>query len=195
MRLGLISDIHAQARALRRALRLLEDQGVDKILCAGDVVEKGPRGDAVIATLQSWLIPCVRGNHDENAVRLARRGRRELSRASLGFLEALPLTRSYEWRGRRLVLAHGSPVSNRTYLNDPKTHGELAGVEADILITGHSHSPMDKRIGDLRLINPGSVRDESQRDSGTCAWLDLASGRFEVLRIKSGRPVRLRAGQ
>ena len=48
MRLGLISDIHADLGALDAALGALVERRVDRIVCAGDVVEKGPDGDAVV---------------------------------------------------------------------------------------------------------------------------------------------------
>ena len=78
MRLGLISDLHADAGALERALDTLERRGADRVVCMGDIVEKGDDGDRVVAALQWHAVASVRGNHDESAVRAARdEGERE----------------------------------------------------------------------------------------------------------------------
>jgi len=69
MKLGLISDIHADYPSLVKALRIFKRVGVNKILCAGDLVEKGDNGNEVVALIHRLKIPCVLGNHDENGNR------------------------------------------------------------------------------------------------------------------------------
>ncbi len=54
MKLGLIADVHADLDALQMALSRLKQAGVDSTICAGDLVEKGMDGDAVIDFLQSY---------------------------------------------------------------------------------------------------------------------------------------------
>jgi predicted phosphodiesterase len=68
VRVGVVSDVHAHLADLDRALELLTERGVDRLVCLGDALEKGPEPDAVVARLQEWLIPCVAGNHDLNAL-------------------------------------------------------------------------------------------------------------------------------
>lgn len=67
MRLGLISDVHADLTALEKALHLLDFYQVDQILCAGDLVEGGQEGDGVVRRIQERTIMCVQGNHDREA--------------------------------------------------------------------------------------------------------------------------------
>ncbi len=64
MKIGLIADIHGDEAGLRRALDLLDGLGAERILCAGDLVERGSRGDAVIDLIRQRGIPCVKGNHE-----------------------------------------------------------------------------------------------------------------------------------
>ena len=52
MKIGLIADIHGDLAGFRAALRLLEDKGVEHILCAGDIVDRGPDADTVVQLLQ-----------------------------------------------------------------------------------------------------------------------------------------------
>jgi predicted phosphodiesterase len=67
LRIGLLADIHANYPSLIKALQIFKQAKVDKILCAGDLVEKGEQGDEVVALIRELNIPCVLGNHDEMA--------------------------------------------------------------------------------------------------------------------------------
>ena len=69
MKIGLISDIHAQLARLDCAIDILQSQGVDMILCAGDLVNRGHEGDTVVERIRAVKIPTVRGNHDVIALR------------------------------------------------------------------------------------------------------------------------------
>ena len=136
MKIGIISDIHADQEALIGALQLLEEQQVDTILCAGDSVEKGPDGDLVVQTLQEYLIPSVMGNHDFNAIQHHKKQLAEeqtliphkghegnayleslhpidheppLQPETIEQLTTLPMTRTYLWEGLWLMVAHATP--------------------------------------------------------------------------------------
>jgi predicted phosphodiesterase len=61
----------------------------------------------------------------------------------------------------------------------------LEGVEADLLVVGHSHIPMTRNVGNITILNPGSAgqpRDGIPRAS--CAVLDTDSMEFEVYRLE-----------
>lgn len=181
MKVGLISDVHAQLSALERALDILLTQHVDVIVCSGDLVDKGPDGDAVVDQIHRHLIPCVQGNHDLNAVRHAalspNTAHDELSRSTIEQLDALPSTRQYDWHGQRIFIAHGTPLRCDSYCfphKVPKDFRRWASTTpADIVVLGHTHRPMLMRYGQMLVINPGSVCTGRTRDSHTCAILDL----------------------
>src|SRR5438132_3953606 len=111
MKLGLIADIHCDVEGLHRAMRLLDDHGVDDLLCAGDLVEKGKGcdGDAVVEVMRCLEIPCVKGNHDIHAAfnqqwireNLIPRNPKLLDLLlkdhTLAYLAELPETVSFEW--------------------------------------------------------------------------------------------------
>lgn len=202
MKVGIISDVHAQPRVLERALERMMERGVDRILCCGDVVEKGPDGDAAVALLRAWLIPCVQGNHDVNAVRYARwpvtaepggaPERARLRPETLAWLEALPATREYVWERRHVLVAHGSPVAIDMYLFEddlPKRFRKyMRRADFDVLAVGHTHAPMRVWWGDRLIVNPGSVSCRKTRDSGTFGVLTLPERAFEVFAVEDGAP-------
>lgn len=197
LRIGLISDIHANLPALNLALNHLERAQVDRVVCLGDVVEKGPDGDAVVEVLQRRLITTVQGNHDINAVKHAElEGRHTaLSDSSLAWLAALPPVREYLWAGRFVVLAHGSPVDPAIGIvpgDVPKVvRRDLRRRDADVLLVGHTHRPMHLRFAGMEIVNPGSV-SHGRCDLGrTCAVLCLPAMRVEVCLLESGRWIEL----
>lgn len=61
---GLLSDIHANDVALQIALEQLDQQGVDEIICAGDIVGYGGSPNETISLLKKYKVQAVLGNHD-----------------------------------------------------------------------------------------------------------------------------------
>jgi putative phosphoesterase len=210
MRIGLIGDIHCDLSGLGLALDLLREKHVDPIVCMGDIVEKGdgPDADAVIELLTAYKIPCVQGNHDFDAAGnqrwLIENGdpqnpnyhRRILTQSSLGYVLHLPDILRFEWEGQRVLLAHGAPWSAQIYIypNSPRDVYDRIAVEAqaDVVILGHTHQPMRVELGDLLVINPGSVCGHGDAPgSRTCGILSLPERTFEVYDLRTGGKIDL----
>src|SRR5690349_3325281 len=64
MRLALIADIHGNLVALETVLQELAQEGIDQILCLGDVGSLGPQPHEVIARLRQLGCRGVLGNTD-----------------------------------------------------------------------------------------------------------------------------------
>ena len=203
-RIGVISDIHADLASLQSALDRLDRANVDAVVCAGDLVERGvDDGSSVIELLQSRSIPCVQGNHDENALRHAslsanfvdsRDDSVPLDHRTLEFLDELPSSRVLTYGKTTIMLTHAIPSDNggivfrdeRCLDLSKRLKKDLARVEADILIVGHTHYPFDVTYRGKRLLNPGSVCKLQSRDSHTVGILDLSDSTFSVLDASSG---------
>jgi putative phosphoesterase len=202
MKIGIISDIHAYLEYLQAALNLLDALSVEHIICAGDIVDGGEHGDAVVRLLQEKDIPCVQGNHDRDAFAdqssLRRRMRITgeevhpylLESSTVGYVTALPLTRRFEWLNLSITIAHGTPESNTTYLfsesPDERFLNVINQVDSDVLILGHTHEPSAAIVNDRWIFNPGSVCLNRFDDTRTCAVLTLPNIRFEVFNIETG---------
>ena len=105
MKIGIISDIHGDLKALKTVLdRLDNHHQVDEILCAGDLVGRGPEQEEVVNLIRNRHIQTVRGNHDDWAD--------HVSPSSISYLRSLPL----DWRGeidnKRVFMCHGKPGNN-----------------------------------------------------------------------------------
>jgi protein phosphatase len=202
LRVGVISDVHGDARALDRALSLLERLQVHRVVCLGDLVEKGSHGDLVVEALAQHLIPSVQGNHDENAVRHGAcfRGADDdeeapLAASTLRALAELPPRREYLWLGRRLILAHGIPAHNGVGVRVGEVPKALKRAlryrPADALLLGHTHQPLRTRVNGVWIFNPGSVCRQRARDSHSLGVLTLPSLSFEVVGIDTGETLDL----
>ena len=61
MQIGIISDVHADYAALEDVLdRFVKHHNVDQILCAGDIVGRGPDPDRVVDLIRARRIPVAR---------------------------------------------------------------------------------------------------------------------------------------
>jgi putative phosphoesterase len=155
MDIGVISDIHGDNAALETALnRLYDYHGVSQVLCAGDLVGRGPHPDDVVDLIRARAIPTVRGNHDEWSY--------ALSAENKDYLKALPL----EWRGvfdgHTVFMCHGKPGNNlwglyRDHISNTLLNMMLVSLGVDVLITGHTHMPLYVRVQQGCVINPGSL--------------------------------------
>ena len=64
--------------------------------------------------------------------------------------------------GTRLLGVHASPGRDdgagiQARHSDDQLEQRLAGCEADVVIVGHTHVPLDRQVGRIRAINLGSV--------------------------------------
>jgi len=201
MKLGLISDVHADLPGLHRAMALLLAHDVDKVVCAGDLIDGRTAGAGVVRYFSERQLPCVQGNHDEWAIepgsehyhRLHAPDRRQddLTEDCFEYLERLPHSLAFEAEGQRVLIAHGAPWGNMTYVypDSPRHVFQRVAHEAssDIVILGHTHEPMIARGKAVTILNPGSVN--SARGSGTCAVLTLPDISFTVYSLASTETV------
>ena len=199
-KLGLISDVHGDPLALELAWSHLIVQGVDAILCAGDVVGYGPYPDRVVKFLIEKKIPVVRGNHDRWALERGpgvpdEFGGGTPSRATLDYLATLETSHIFELGGRVGVIVHGSPRSDMEYITrrdfpPARLDDLLLDLRTDLLISGHTHHPMWYRSPHGLVVNPGSVISTTRgRTSRTFAVVDLTDLSATILDIESGRAV------
>jgi len=85
-----------------------------------------------------------------------------LSYADYEFLRDLPPRLEMDVPGYGHILAvHATPADDETNLYpdtpDDEIRPHLAGLDARLLLYGHTHRPVDRTVGSVRLVNPGSV--------------------------------------
>ena len=191
MKLGIISDIHGDYSALETVLERFDTiHQVDHVLCAGDLVGRGPKPGAVVRLIRERGIVTVRGNHDEWEY--------DLTDDNAAYLRALPLDWQGEFAGSRVFMCHGKPGNNiwglyRDHLSDTLLNMMLDSLRADVLITGHTHLPMCIRVERGCVVNPGSLYRFSNTRSSSHSYgiLHLPDMVFELfdLTLSPTQPV------
>jgi putative phosphoesterase len=177
MRLALISDLHGNIVSLDTVLEDIDRQGVDQIVCLGDVATLGPRPKEVIARLREIGCRCVLGNHDafmfdDELIRSYSEVpivvtsvdwcRDLLSGPEIDYLRTFETSISIELApGVDALLFHGSPRSHMEDLlattDCEELDRSLGETNATVLAGGHTHIQMLRQHHGKLLVNPGSV--------------------------------------
>ena len=202
MKVGLISDVHANLVALEAVMPLLD--GLEEIWVMGDTVGYGPDPSRVLEILRAdTRVRMVAGNHDRavatgqdldgfnpSAAAAAELHNEWLDPTERDFLAALPLLEERS----DFTLCHGS-------LNDPmweyvtsvpRAHRSFLVAKTASWCCGHTHHPtlyrhegdqtctelispkVTYQLGERVMVNPGSVGQPRDRDArASFAVLDL----------------------
>lgn len=200
MRILVISDIHANIDALEAI-----DEPCDQVICLGDIVDYGPEPAACIDFLRQLSVPLlrVRGNHDNavafridcgcgEAFKHLSVATREYMWEVLGapettWLGEAPTSLMTESDGSSIFAVHAAPSDHLfKYLKPDTPDGELAAeaavVDADIILTGHSHQPFIRAYGGKLLVNVGSV-GQPRDGIPKVSYAVIAGGEVELKRI------------
>jgi putative phosphoesterase len=202
-KLGIISDVHADPIALELAWAHLIVLGAERVVCAGDVVGYGTAPDRLVGLLRKLDIPSVRGNHDRWALERGPGEPDEFggavpSRPTLDYLAGLPFRREFRCGERVVSVVHASPRDDMEYVTRSNTtpaqlDAWLEAAGADVLVVGHTHSPMWYRGPRGLVLNPGSVVSVPVvRTSRSFALLDLDALAASFHDVESGRALDVR---
>ena len=204
-RVAVITDIHANLPALQAALARIDDLGIDRIYCGGDLVGYGPHPDAVCALIAEREIPTIHGNYDHAIARDLEDcgcayvtphdrelGRRSVdwtlantSAAAKAFMRELPFDLRFSVGSTAVHLVHGSPRKVNEYLFEDKPaslYERLAATEsADVLVFGHTHKPWARSHCGVLFVNCGAVGKPKDGDPrGAFAVLDAGPDEVKV---------------
>jgi putative phosphoesterase len=168
-RVAFISDLHANLVALDATLADIDRLGVDEIICLGDIVDLGPQPQAVVDRLHERRVRCVRGNHDPldehpghpMLAEVEAWTRARLQEGTLAELVGLPDRVVLDLDGTRVLCVHGSPHGVNDQVLDSTPAEQLlswtAGFEFDVMVCGHTHVQLLRRIDAQVFVNVGSV--------------------------------------
>jgi putative phosphoesterase len=178
VRVAALYDVHGNLPALDAVLAEVD---ADVILVGGDAVA-GPWPAETLARLRGLErdVHFIRGNADREIAEqtpglapphLMEFVRSRLSAEEIDFLGSLPLTESVAVDGLGDVLfCHATPRNDEEIFTrispDDRWRAALDGVDADVVVCGHTHIQFDRRIDDIRLVNAGSVGMPYEHEPG-----------------------------
>jgi hypothetical protein len=136
---AVITDIHANLPALESSLERIEELGIERVYCGGDLVGYGPHPNEVCRLIEERGIPTIYGNYDYAIARdledcgcaYVTQHDRELGQKSVewtlghtdqqskDFMRGLPFDLRFDIVANAVHLVHGSPrkvksISSRT---------------------------------------------------------------------------------
>lgn len=180
MKIAAIYDIHGNLPALEAALKEIEQVQPDRILVGGDIVS-GPMPKETLERLQTIgdRVHFIRGNADREVVaafdgipldpglpeevrELTIWVAKQLDTRHRDFLAQLPEQAIFRIDGLGDVLfCHASPRNDTEIFTvatpEARLRTILAGVKQNVVVCGHTHMQYIRRIGNIDVVNAGSV--------------------------------------
>ncbi len=135
MRVAALYDLHGMPWALEAVLTEVD---ADAIVVGGDIFG-GPYDEETYRIVLALEATLIRGNAEEGDPRTA----------------SLPLTAVLDG----VTYCHATPTANTPITTAATPDADLLATfgERGMFVIGHTHHQFDRRVGDLRVVNAGSV--------------------------------------
>ena len=153
MKYAIISDIHANLEALKKAMTIIEEKHVDEIICLGDVVGYGANPNECVDIVRRSCSTVVLGNHDEAAFDpagphdfnpIAQKAiewtAEQLTDESRSFLSSLPMVEKKK-TSFSSILPRAQPELWDYIINPDDAVAAIHCFEEKICFIGHTHVP------------------------------------------------------
>jgi putative phosphoesterase len=207
MIIALVSDIHGNWPALKAVLKDADRAKAKRVWCLGDLVGYIPFPNESIALIQRRASASVVGNYDQKVIHFEQKrsewkkskraakfdafewNSRHLNPKSQKYLRSLPQAIRRKIGKFRILLTHGSPqsIDEPVFPETPQERLIELGktAEADVIVMGHTHRFMSRKVGNQWFINPGSVGLPSGNDlRASYALLEISQDKVKVTERK-----------
>jgi predicted phosphodiesterase len=203
MRFLCISDIHGHAAALRRVLEDAAAREFHQLVVCGDSLFPGP------SPLETWKLLierralCVQGLSDralyevnpsklkattleqQARIRRLQQVQKELGELIIARLGKLPTSARLPLEsGQEAVIVHGSPADPTEPMSADMEDAELSALmgddPADIVICGASHVPFGRQLGDVQIVNVGSVGESPAAGFAHATIIDASASGVSI---------------
>lgn len=196
MKIAILSDLHGNFDALSAF-----SENCDELWVLGDLVNYGPQPNEVVDWVRGHATQVVRGNHDQAlgfnedprcstpframAAEMGRYTAAVLTPENRDYLHTLPQQLTLKRDDVRFHLCHAIP-SDPLYGYCPEESGqwadELAAIDAEVLLVGHTHTPFIRSFQEKKVINPGSLGQPKTGAPEAC-YAVWENGQVELRRI------------
>lgn len=186
MAVATLYDVHGNLRALEAVLA--EVPGDATIVVGGDVVAGGPRPAETLELLRALgeRVVWLRGNADRELMpgepgpapaAVLDETRTRLTSEQIEFLHALPP----QVQIGDVLYVHASPRNDEDIFTERTPEDRIAflfdGVDANVVVCGHTHMQFERTIAGKRVVNSGSVGMPYEDAPGAYWTLDLVHRR------------------
>jgi len=173
MKIGIISDIHENFHNLVLALQRMEKEGVEQILCLGDLMNAGIAKILVHHSVPTFMIW---GNNDGEKVDIVKASLREGSQLTV----SLNTYDFLEYDGKKIFVSHYNDLA------EPMA----ASGQYDAVFYGHDHKKSSGKVGECHVVNPGEI---SAQKSGIASLAIYDTGDNSVRLIELDHTISLKS--
>ncbi len=158
MKIAIISDTHDNLANIKKAFKVINEEGIETVLHCGDVATYETLKE--ISNIFQGKVCIALGNMDQDY------------KLKPGiFFKKIEVVENYgeiEAGGKKIVFSHF-----------PETAKELAkSSNYDIVFYGHTHKPWKEKVGATLLVNPGNLAGILYK--ATFAVYDTETNRLEL---------------
>ncbi len=165
MEIGVISDTHDNVDAVKDAVSVFNDRGIDQVIHCGDFI-----APPVIPFFEGFELHGVLGNND------GERDGLKSQFSSLGNGSQLHgEIAELEIDNSSIAVIHGEDMDKLNELIDSGRY--------DYVFYGHYHVGEEREEGDTTVINPGAHFPTVPEDNRTIVILDLEENKGEFINI------------
>jgi predicted phosphodiesterase len=169
LKVAALFDVHGMPWALEAVLADLGD--FDAVVFGGDLLH-GPYPERAVELARNVDARFVCGNCEREPKEW---DRMHVDDAQLEWLAALPLAESVDG----VLYCHATPVDDMpmttVFTPDELIKARFGGSDERTFVIGHTHHQFDRRVGDLRVVNAGSVGMAFENDVAAY-WLLVDDG-------------------
>lgn len=175
-KIAVISDIHGNIPALEAVLKDIKLKGIERIVCLGDLVGKGPHSSEAIEIIRKECEHVVMGNWDDFITKPSdfetlQWHQKQLSEQQRNYLRELPFSIEFIMSGKLIRMFHasprslyervqsGAPMEQRVSLfeNSNLTENIEGERKPDVVCYGDIHQAYVQNFRGKTLCNAGSV--------------------------------------
>ncbi|PFD95702.1 phosphodiesterase [Bacillus cereus] len=175
-KIAVISDIHGNIPALDAVLKDIKLRGIERIMCLGDLVGKGPHSSEAIEIIRKECEHVVMGNWDDFITKPTESEtlewhQKQLSEQQRNYLRGLPFSIEFIMSGKLIRMFHasprslyervqpGAPIEQRVSLfeNSNLTENIEGERKPDVVCYGDIHQAYVQNFRGKTLCNAGSV--------------------------------------
>jgi predicted phosphodiesterase len=170
-------------------LRELEEVGPDAVVFGGDLAAGALPRETIALARTVPNARFVQGNADRVMVTGSEPGAitgwpsTQLDDDDRAFLASFELTVVLD----NVLYCHATPYNDEPFVTVDTPHDvareTIGGVEQPTVVIGHTHSQFDWQLGDLRLVNAGSV-GMPYEDRPGAYWVLMGDGEPELRRTE-----------
>ncbi|UCB42287.1 MAG: metallophosphoesterase family protein [Dehalococcoidales bacterium] len=191
-RIAIISDIHGNMPALEAVLQDIRGRDIERILCLGDLVGKGPHSDRAVDICREVCEQVIMGNWDDYIRGEPNNPMKEWHQQRLGserleYLKDLPYIIEFYMSGKKVRLFHASNkgIYDRVFMDD--TRESHRGMFNNTDFTGDAFVPDVVGYGDIHSAYLKSFRQRTLFNTGSVGNpLDLTMASYIIMEGEYG---------